>query len=119
MPSKYSFDSTIADGEQIARVWAENSTFTLGEITLAGLQSKLTTLRQKRDQADTLRTQLTALTNDLNQQTAEVASIITRARSGFRAIYGPDSTQYEQAGGKRSSERKRPSSKKKKSTPTP
>jgi hypothetical protein len=33
---------------------------------------------------------------------------VTRARSGFRAVYGPDSTQYEQAGGTRSSERKKP-----------
>ncbi|HWT01590.1 MAG TPA: hypothetical protein VN256_15190 [Pyrinomonadaceae bacterium] len=41
-----------------------------------------------------------------------MANIIARARSGFRATYGPDSTQYEQAGGTRSSERKRPSSKK-------
>ncbi len=117
MPSKYSFDSVISDSEQIARVWAENPTFTLGEITLANLQSKITGLRQKRDQVETLRTQLTALTNELNEQTNEMAGIITRARSGFRATYGPDSTQYEQAGGTRSSERKRPSSKKPESTP--
>ncbi|HMF58050.1 MAG TPA: hypothetical protein VK619_17025 [Pyrinomonadaceae bacterium] len=116
MASKYPFDSTIADSEQIARVRADNPTFTLGEITLVSLQSKISSLRQKRDQAETLRTQLTALSNQLNEQTAEMANINTRARSGFRAIYGPDSSQYEQAGGTRASERKRPSSKKK---PTP
>jgi hypothetical protein len=112
MPSKYSFDVVIADAEQIARVWTDNPTFTLGEITLPNLQSKITSLRQKRDQIEALRTQLTALTNEANEQTAEVASINTRARSGYRAVYGPNSTQYEQAGGTRSSERKRPSSKK-------
>jgi hypothetical protein len=116
MPSKYSFDSILADSEQIARVWTDNPTFTLGEITLTSLQSKITSLRQKRDQAETLRTQLTALSNELNEQTAEMAGIVTRARSGFRAVYGPDSSQYEQAGGTRSSERKRPSSKKPAST---
>ena len=31
-----------------------------------------------------------------------------RARSGFKSAYGLDSTQYEQAGGTRKSERKRP-----------
>lgn len=113
MPSKYSFDGLIADGEQVARVWADNSTFTLGEVTLPSLQSKITALRQKRDQAETLRTQLMGLTNELSAQSAELAKIITRARSGFRATYGPDSSQYEQAGGTRSSERKRRSSKKK------
>ncbi len=112
MPAKYSFDTVITEGEQIARVWTENPTFTLGEVTLPSLQSKITSLRQKRDQADTLRTQLTALTNELNALTNDVANIVTRARSGFRATYGPDSTQYEQAGGTRSSERKRPSSRK-------
>ncbi|MDT5061161.1 MAG: hypothetical protein QOH63_1620 [Acidobacteriota bacterium] len=117
MPSKYNFNATITDSEQIARVWTDNSTFTLGEITLANLQTKLTSVRQKRDQVETLRTQLTALINDLNEQIAELASINTGARSGFRAAYGPDSSQYEQAGGTRASERKRPSKKKATSTP--
>ncbi len=117
MPSKYTFNSVITDSEQIARVWTDNPTFSMGDVTLANLQSKITSLRQKRDQAETLRTQLTALTNELNEQTNEMATIITRARSGFRATYGPDSTQYEQAGGTRASERKRPKSKK--TTPTP
>ncbi|HEX8457798.1 MAG TPA: hypothetical protein VF656_10915 [Pyrinomonadaceae bacterium] len=112
MPRKYNFDATLADSEQIERVWAENPTFALGEITLAKLQSKLKDLRQKREQAETLPTQLTALSNDLNAQMAELTTINTRARSGFRAVYGPDSTQYEQAGGTRASERKRPSKKK-------
>jgi hypothetical protein len=112
MPSKYSFEGGVADGEQIARAWQENPTFSLGEITLVTLQSKIASLRQKRDQADMLRTQLTALTNELNEQTNDLAAITTRARSGFRAMFGPDSTQYEQAGGTRSSERKRPSPKK-------
>jgi hypothetical protein len=111
MAGKYSFDSVIASGEQIARVWQENPTFTLGEVTLVSLQGKITALRQKHDQAETLRTQLTALKNELSELTAEMASINTRALSGYRATYGPNSSQYEQAGGTRSSERKRPSKK--------
>src|SRR5437870_2947771 len=111
MAGKYSFDSVIAGSEQIARVWQENPTFTLGEVTLTSLQSKITTLKQKREQAEALRTQLMALKNELNDATAELAGINTRALSGFRATYGPNSTQYEQAGGTRASERKRPSKK--------
>jgi uncharacterized coiled-coil protein SlyX len=113
MPSKYPFDSVLTDSEQIARVWTDNPTFALGEITLAKLQTKITDARQKHDQIETLRTQLAALTNELTAQTKELATINTRARSGFRAFFGPDSTQYEQAGGTRASERKRPASKKK------
>lgn len=115
MPSKYTPDAIIADGEQIARVWKENPTFTLGEITLAMLESKIADMRQARDEIETLRTQLTALVNESNAKAAELANINTRARSGFRAVYGPDSSQYEQSGGTRTSERKRPA--KKGSTP--
>lgn len=109
MPTKHSPDTVLANSEQIARVWTENPTFTLGEITLPILQSKITDLRQKRDQIETLRTQLTALLNETNEQAAQLADINTRALSGYRAVYGPDSSQYEQAGGTRRSERKRPS----------
>ena len=112
MPTKHSPDTVLANSEQIARVWAENPTFTLGEITLAILQSKITDLRKKRDQIETLRTQLTALLNEASEQAAELADIDTRALSGFRAVFGPDSSQYEQAGGTRRSERKRSSKKK-------
>jgi hypothetical protein len=112
MATKYSYDTVLAEIEQIARVWTDNPTFTLGEITLPSLQSKITNLRTKHDQIETLRTQLTALSNELAEQTAELANIKTRALSGFRAVYGPDSTQYEQGGGTRTSERKRPASKK-------
>jgi hypothetical protein len=116
MATKYPFDTVLPESEQIARVWAENPTFALGEVTLDSLQSKIKDAQEKRRQVETLRTQLTALTNDLNVQVSELAGITTRARSGFRAFYGPDSTQYEQAGGTRASERKRPSKKK---TPAP
>ncbi len=115
MPTKYSPDSVIADSEQITRVWAENPTFGLGEVTLVVLQSKIDELRQKRNQIEALRTELTAHLNELNEKTGQLADINTRARSGFRATYGPDSTQYEQAGGTRRSERKRPT---KKGTPS-
>jgi hypothetical protein len=111
MASKYTHDAVITDSEQIARVWKENPTFTLGEITLATLESKLAEMRGKRNQVETIRTQLRALINDQNAQSAELASINTRARSGFRATFGPDSSQYEQSGGTRVSERKRPSAK--------
>lgn len=118
MPRKYPPEAVLTNSEQIARVWTENPTFTLGEITLPILQGKITDLRQKRDQVETLRTQLTALTNQVSAQASELATINTRALSGYRAIFGPDSSQYEQAGGTRASERKRPKSKKT-TTPTP
>ena len=107
MPSRYSTESVLADSERLTRVWADNPTFSLGEVTLAGFQAKIAEAKQKREQLEALRMQVTALTNELETRTTELASIRTRALSGFRAVFGPDSTQYEQAGGTRQSEIRR------------
>src|ERR1700754_2330075 len=103
MASKYPPETLLADSEQIVRAWTENPSFSMGEIKLSDVQSKITELRRQRDQIETIRTQMAALTNELNSKTNELAGINTRARSGFRAVYGPDSSQYEQAGGTRQS----------------
>lgn len=50
--------------------------------------------------------QMTALKNDLNAATTSLPAKRTRALSGFRAVYGPNSTQYEQAGTRQSERRK-------------
>jgi hypothetical protein len=119
MPGRYTTDSVLAECERIVRVWADNPTFSLGEVTLAGFQAKLTELRQKREQLATLRMQVTALSNDLEESTGVLANIRTRALSGIRAVFGPDSTQYEQAGGKRQSEIRRTSRKPGPGSPDP
>ena len=108
MPKGKSFDDIINEAEQIARVWTENPTFTLGDITLEQFKAAIDTLRANRNTTNEQRTSLTAAVNDANAQAVLVTGLITRARSGIRAAYGPDSTQYDQAGGTRSSERKRP-----------
>jgi hypothetical protein len=111
MPRKSSIDDVIADGERIIRVWKDNPTFTMGDITLAQLEAKIANLRALRAQVETVRTQLTQLVNQSNDSLVDIGSVTTRARSGFRAFFGPDSSQYEQAGGTRASERKRPARK--------
>jgi hypothetical protein len=114
MARKYSVDSVLSDAEQIARVWTENPTFTLGEIKLTTLQKMMDDLRDNRSQLESLRTRITALVNETDEQANALGGVVTRAKSGFRAVYGPNSTQYEQAGGTRQSERKRPTPRKKK-----
>lgn len=116
MPKGKSIDDILNEAEQIARVWADNPSFSLGELTLAQLQQKIRDLRTQRDATEALRTQLTAAINETNSKAVEVNAIVSRGRSGFRAFYGADSTQYEQAGGTRTSERKRPARKPKPTT---
>ena len=105
--TKKAVENLLGDAEQIVRVWSENPTFSMGNLTLPQFQAMVTDLRSQRSSVEDLRTQLTAAVNGSNEKALAVSDAVTRARSGFRAFFGPDSTQYEQAGGTRRSERKR------------
>jgi hypothetical protein len=108
MPKSKAIDTVLAEAEQIARVWGENTDFALSGVTLKQFQTMVADLRTQSDKTEDLRTQLTASSNDTNTKALAVGDIVTRARGGFRAFFGPDSNQYEQAGGTRKSDRKRP-----------
>jgi hypothetical protein len=110
MPKK-PVEAIATEADQIARVWGENNSFSLSGVTLAQFQTMIADLRTQNGLTEGLRTQLTAAINDTNSKADAVQEVVTRARGGFRAFFGPDSTQYEQAGGKRLSERKRPTRK--------
>jgi len=51
-----------------------------------------------------------AALNDVQELEAKGRELAERALAGIAAMYGKDSNEYEQAGGTRRSERKRPSS---------
>ncbi|MEA2174529.1 MAG: hypothetical protein QOD00_2121 [Blastocatellia bacterium] len=108
MPKNPQIPKVLEDAARILRMWAENPTFGLGDLTQAKFQTMVDDLRNKRNQTETLRTQLTALVNETNDLGVGLSDAVTRALSGVRAVFGPDSSQYEQAGGTRRSERKRP-----------
>jgi hypothetical protein len=106
MPRSKSLDDTIGEAEKIDRVWDANPTFSLGDLTREKFKTELGALRGARTQLEEAKRQVTNLSNSTNERAAVINSYITRALSGVRAVFGPDSTQYEEAGGTRSSERK-------------
>jgi len=101
-----SFDDIQADAENLMRVWTANPKLSLGDETSAAFETRLSTFKTTRSTNADLRTQLTASTNDTNAQANAIQDIVVRARAAARGQFGPDSTQYEQLGGKRASERK-------------
>jgi hypothetical protein len=107
-----SLDSIIEGAEKVIRVWEANPTFSLGEITLVKLKEMVEDLKALRTQRDNLRAELGSVTNDLDNKRSEVNAVITRAVSGVRAVFGPNSNQYEKVGGTRTDDRKKPKSKK-------
>ena len=101
-----SFDAILADAEMLIRVWTANPKLSLGDVTRPAVEAMVAMFKTTRANADDLRTQLTKAIDDVNDQADELASITVRGRSGVRAQFGPDSTQYAQVGGTRASERK-------------
>lgn len=112
MANKKTVDTVISDAERLAQVWGENTKFSMGDLTLEGLRSEITKLHSLRQSRDEIRTRLSKLVDDTNDQLKLVDGYNIRGRSGMKAIFGPDSAQYAQVGGTRQSERKSRSSKK-------
>jgi hypothetical protein len=104
-------DAVLHDANKIATVWKDNSKLVLGD-DIGGLkdfQQAITDVTDAHTDAVDKILELTAARNLRNDKVRSLQSMVTRARSGFRAQFGPDSTQYQQAGGVRTSQRKKPS----------
>jgi hypothetical protein len=101
-----SFDAILANAETLLRVWTGNDKLSLGDVTLESFTAMVNTFKTARAHTEDLRTQLTRGVNDTNDQADQILAITVRARSAARGQLGPNSTEYEQLGGTRSSERK-------------
>lgn len=96
------------NGTKVCKVWTDNSDYKMGEVTLTKFTAACDTLRDAHNEVEAKKLELTALVNEREAQAKAVKDLLVRARSGFKSVYGLDSTQYEQAGGTRKSDRKRP-----------
>ncbi len=70
--------------------------------------AKITSTRQALDTYNTLLSQVDGAYNDFLAEQQSLRDLSERMLAGVGAVYGRDSDQYEQAGGVRKSERKRP-----------
>ena len=98
-------DSAIA-------VWAAHDDFTVGpDITLKKAKDTRAQLDACLSTLIDLRRQVTEQTDQRDDCARAANDIVVRIRKGIAGFFGPDSTQYAQAGGTRSSERKSPTRK--------
>lgn len=81
-------------------------------------EADINTLSAKVDSHNGLLSQVDESQNELEALEQGVSDKSVRMLAASKAEYGPDSSQYEQVGGTRRSDRKRPSPKKPK-PPTP
>ena len=106
--AKTSANKVLIKADKIVKVWEENPAFHMGEVTAASFKAARQAVADAAGDVAALRLELIALLNARDARIAEMTDLATRALSGIRSTFGSDSTQYEQAGGKRKSERKPP-----------
>ena len=112
MSTKVSSDKALADASSIVKVWQANTDMKLGKgtdtIALADYRASIKAVSDLNDSIETLRHQLSGQMDQRDDAALELNGYNTRALSAIRGIFGPDSAEYDQAGGTRSSERKTP-----------
>jgi hypothetical protein len=101
----------LSDAARITEVWQSNPDFKLGNVTLQEYQAAMMGLQSLDSSVESKRVELTGLLDQRDDSARGVNDLNTRALSGFRAFYGPDSSQYAQVGGTRRSDRKSPTRK--------
>ena len=113
MPTPSQAEDILTEFEPILQVWEDNPDFKVGKIELTAAQA----LNQEVDAALTLvkkkENELKGLIDDRDSVASALNELRTRALSGIRAHFGPDSTEYGRAGGTRKSERQKPQRNKK------
>lgn len=77
-------------------------------LTLADYQAKTAALKKKNEQYNTDLSTLDGSLNSIQQDERALDDLSARMLAGVGVKFGKDSSQYEQAGGTRTSERKPP-----------
>ena len=78
------------------------------KVELKDYQASIKAVGDLNEEIDEVRHQLSGLIDHRDDAALTLSAYNTRALSAIRGIFGPDSTEYDQAGGTRSSERKKP-----------
>ena len=110
MPTKVTSGNVLADSTGIGKVWKANPDMKLGKngdtVTFKNYQDTITEVEDFDSQIEELSHQIGGLRDQRDDAAKTLNGYNTRALSAIRGIFGPDSAEYDQAGGTRSSERK-------------
>jgi hypothetical protein len=105
---KQAANSALVAANKVEDVWSKNTQFTMKDVTLVEFKAAIAACETGDDAVEAKRRELTALINQRDVANATLKTITSRALSGIRGFFGPDSDEYELAGGTRTSERKKP-----------
>ena len=111
MPSRVIAEGVVADTDKTLKVWKANPTMTIMNLTPAEVETARDSVKTLETQIEDLRHQLTGLLDRRNDEAKALNKLVVRVRGAIKSNFGDDSPEYEQAGGTRSSERKKPAKK--------
>lgn len=95
--------------KRMAAVQSIDPNFNLGgELNQASYQNAINDVKTALDAYNTILSTADEKLNTLNEKEKHLGDMNERVLVGVAAMYGKNSSQYEQAGGVRKSERKRP-----------
>lgn len=99
----------VEQAQAVLSAWKEiDSGLVIGSLTPAMLEEGILAAANLEDEMARIEAQLTDKRNQRDALYCETWDKVKRARTGVKAIYGDDSSQYEMIGGTRRSERKVP-----------
>jgi hypothetical protein len=100
---------TLEQAQSILRAWKRiDPALKIGTLTLESITADVARVEGLQQKIVHLQYELMDIRIQRDEATIGLWNMVTRTRSGFRGIYGDDSTAYELAGGTRRSERKKP-----------
>ena len=107
MPSRVIAEGVVAATDKTLKVWKANPTMTIMNLTPAEVETARDSVKTLETQIEDLRHQLTGLLDRRNDEAKALNKLVVRVRGAIKSNFGDDSPEYEQAGGTRSSERKK------------
>ena len=108
MPANLNAVTIQAECEPIAAVWKKNPEFAMKDVTLESFLNDLTRFGTVEKEIAVRDLEATPLRNEREALARKLQEVCVRARSGMKGFFGPNSDQYEQAGGTRAIARKKP-----------
>jgi hypothetical protein len=100
-------NNLVSDAKSVLKFWEDHPEINLNETTAAQFRKAQSAFQKITDEIAHEEIELSAKMTERDQLAKSVRVSISRVRSGVRAYFGPDSKEYEQVGGTRSSTKKR------------
>ena len=109
--SRVATDDVLAETDQVLKVWRANPGMSLLGLTPVDVDGARAGVAALDANIEDLRHQLTGLLDRRNDQAQALNELVVRVRGAIKSNFGADSPEYDQAGGTRSSELKKPAKK--------